>query len=133
MAISARAATLTGTILDDMGAVIPDARVIIHWDAVGLDSVKENVGTKDDKIAITNQSGQFSVELPPGVYDVFVEAAGFSPHCEKVPLKGKQFRPYKAQLKVSRMLKTQLDSEQQHRDVKIYAFFPETNGFPAMK
>jgi hypothetical protein len=71
--------------------------------------VKENVGTKDDKIAITNQSGQFSVELPPGVYDVFVAAAGFSPHCEKVPLKGKQFRPYKAQLKVSRMLKTQLD------------------------
>ena len=95
--------------LDNMGAVIPDARVVIHWDPVGLDSVKENVGTKDDEIAMTNQNGQFSVELPPGVYDVFVAAAGVSPHCEKVSMKGKQFRPYKAQLRVSRMLKIQPD------------------------
>jgi|SRR5580698_4832062 hypothetical protein len=107
--ISARAATLTGTLVDNMGAAVQNARVIIHWDAVGLDSIKENVGIKEDEIATTKADGQFSVELPPGVYDIFVSAAGFSPHCDKVSLKGTQARHYKAKLKVSRMLRIQLD------------------------
>jgi hypothetical protein len=54
-----------------MGAAIPDARVIVHWDSVGLNDVTENVGMKDDKIATSNATGHFSLELPPSVYDVF--------------------------------------------------------------
>jgi hypothetical protein len=108
-ATSAHAATLSGTVVDYTEAAIPDARVIIHWDSVGLDSVKENVGIKGDEIATTDATGHFSLELPPGVYDVFVAAAGFFPHCEKLSVKGKETRSYTVPLKVSRMLKTQLD------------------------
>ena len=107
--VSAHAATLSGTVVDYVGAAVPDARVIIHWDSLGLDGVTDNAGLKDDTIAATNATGHFSLELPPGVYDVFVAAAGFFPHCEKLSVKGTGTRPYMVRLKVSRMLKIKLD------------------------
>jgi hypothetical protein len=71
-AFSADPATLSGTVMDQQGAAIPNGCVIVHWDSAGLDGVKENIGIRDDKIARTDSTGHFSVELPPGVYDVFV-------------------------------------------------------------
>ena len=53
--------------------------------------------------------GHFSLELPPGVYDIFLSANGFSPHCEKISLKKNETLIYKARLKVSRMLTVKLD------------------------
>jgi hypothetical protein len=92
-----------------MGASIPNALVIIHWDPVGLDGVTENIGTKDDRSSSTDALGHFSAELAPGVYDVFLSAAGFSPHCEKILIKGSKPNSYSAKLKVSRMLTIKLE------------------------
>ena len=69
---------------------------VVHWDSAGLDGVKDNIGTKEDKFATTDATASFSLEMPPGVYDVFVAAVGFSPHCEKLTLKAPEMHRYEA-------------------------------------
>jgi hypothetical protein len=102
-------ATLSGSVVDPMNAVIPNSRVIVHWDSAGLDGVKDNVGINDDKSVTTDEAGHFSLDLPPGVYDVVVMAKGFSPHCEKLTIQTEKIHSYKVQLKVSRMTTIILD------------------------
>ena len=107
--LSVRAATLSGTVVDSQGAVIPKAYLSVHWDSVGLDGVKDNLGTSDNKTVTTDATGHFSLELPAGVYDVFVSAAGFAPHCEKITLTVKGNLRYEARLSVTRMVKIKVD------------------------
>jgi hypothetical protein len=109
ISLSAHAATMSGIVVDSQGAVIPKAFVVIRWDPIGLDGVKDNPGTKDDKTTTTDENGRFSLELPAGVYDIFVSAAGFSPHCAKITIKAKEGLRYEARLSVSRMMKIKLD------------------------
>jgi Carboxypeptidase regulatory-like domain len=108
-AFSADPTKLSGTVVDQQGAAIPNGRVTVHWDSAGLDDVKENIGIRDDKIATTDSTGDFSLDLPPGVYDIFVTAPGFSPHCEKLTLKAQEMHHYEVRLKVSRMITITLD------------------------
>jgi hypothetical protein len=107
--VPAKAATLTGTVLDSEGAAIGDAHIIVHWDHSGSDYLKDNLGIKEDITATSDSSGQFSVELPSGFYDVFVAATAFTPHCEKIRLKGKETKTYKVKLKVSEITSKELD------------------------
>jgi hypothetical protein len=107
--LSVHAATVSGVVLDSQGASIAKAYVVIRWDSVGLDGVKENLGTNEIKTATTNETGHFSLELPAGVYDIFVSAAGFSPRCEKITVLAKDGLRYKAQLSVSQMVKIRVD------------------------
>ena len=82
-----RKSHLKGKVTDEEGAVIPSARVLVHWDpsgsAVGLDS---NIGIKEDVALTTGQTGEFETDLPPGFYDLFVSATAFSPVCRKLRL-----------------------------------------------
>jgi hypothetical protein len=98
----AHAGTLSGTVVDPAGAVIPNAQVVVRWDSLGLDDVKDNLGTTDIKTAATDTTGHFSVTLPPGVYDIFVSADGFSPRCEKITITAKAEVNFVARLAVSR-------------------------------
>jgi hypothetical protein len=60
-------ATLLGTVTDASGAVVPNAKVTIT-----------ETQTSVSKTALTNDSGYWIVpNLPPGLYAVSVEAAGF--------------------------------------------------------
>jgi len=104
-----QAATLSGTVLDSEGAVIPNAHVIVHWDSGGSNYLKDNRGTKQDVNATSDSNGHFSVELEPGFYDVFVAATAFSPHCEEIRLKGNEVKSYEIKLKVSRLISIELD------------------------
>jgi len=108
-AASARAATLSGTVRDSEGAVIPNAHVVVHWDPSGSNYLKDNIGIKQDVAATTDSSGQFSVELPPGFYDVFVTAMAFTPHCDKVRVKNKESRAYEVKLKISPVTSKEMD------------------------
>ena len=103
--VSSDIATLSVIVVDSRGGVIPNSSVIVHWDSAGLDDVKEkdNIGTKEDKFTTTGANGSSSLQMPPGVYDVFVAAAGFSPRCEKLTLKPGEVHAYRVQLEVSRM------------------------------
>ena len=59
--------TITGTVTDRSGAVIPKARVVVL-----------NEGTDAKREAETNEAGDYTVALlPPGRYRVAVESKGF--------------------------------------------------------
>ncbi len=62
-------ATLSGTVEDQNGAVVPGAAIVI-----------QNVGTSLKRQATTNDEGSFTVPLlPPGAYTVTVRRDGFTP------------------------------------------------------
>ena len=61
-------ATLSGSITDPSGAVVPQARVTVHGLATGV-----------DRVAISDSAGNYTVpSLQPGEYSVRVQAAGFA-------------------------------------------------------
>jgi hypothetical protein len=76
---------ITGQVADSEGAVIAGARVLIHWDSSGsMVGLRDNIGTKQDVIAVTDTGGQYSANVPAGFYDVFISAMAFPPTAEKV-------------------------------------------------
>jgi len=109
LTLTAHGATLSGTVRDSEGAVIANAHVLIHWDAAGSGYLRDNAGIKEDIAVTTDSKGQFSVELPPGFYDVFVTAIAFTPHCEKIRLKDKQAKTYEVRLNISPVTSKELD------------------------
>src|SRR5271154_1024201 len=61
-------ATLSGSIIDPSGAVVPQAQVTMHGIATGL-----------DRVVISDSAGNYTVpSLLPGNYSVTVQAAGFA-------------------------------------------------------
>ena len=63
------AATLSGTVADETGAVIPGAEIIITNPATGL-----------QRRLLTDEEGHFIFPLlPPARYNVRIERAGFAP------------------------------------------------------
>ena len=108
-AVSTHGARLSGTIRDSEGAAIANAHVIIHWDSSGKNYLSDNLGISEDKVISTDANGKFSLELPPGFYDVFVAATAFSPHCEKIRIKGSGPRTYEIRLRVSKVVSKALD------------------------
>jgi len=59
--------TIVGTVADPSEAVIPKAQITVR-----------NQGTNATREVLTNDDGDFSVPLlPPGVYEVSAEKAGF--------------------------------------------------------
>ncbi|HEY3136508.1 MAG TPA: carboxypeptidase regulatory-like domain-containing protein [Blastocatellia bacterium] len=64
----AEQAAITGTVTDQRGAVVPGAKVIVT-----------NLKTRAIRDTQTNSEGNYSVPyLPPGEYEIVVEAQGFS-------------------------------------------------------
>jgi hypothetical protein len=107
--VSATAGTLSGAVRDSEGAVISDTHVVVHWDSSDSNYLKDNLGIKEDIATTTDSSGHFSLELPPGLYDVFVTGGAFTPRCDKVRLKGQEARTYDVKLKVSPVASRELD------------------------
>ena len=101
--------TLRGVITDSEGAVIRGARVLVHWDASGASvGLRSNVGVKQDLTAETNERGEFEMEVPPGFYDVFVSATGFTPYSNKIRLRAGEPATYKAKLKIDPLITREL-------------------------
>ena len=76
---------LHGTVADEGGAGIGQAMVLLHWNSAGSTvGLSSNVGIRRDVVLYTDNKGQFSVNLPPGFYDIFVTARAFSPTCQKI-------------------------------------------------
>jgi hypothetical protein len=108
--VPTNASTLSGTVRDSEGAVIAKAQIIIHWDPSGANYyLKDNLGIKQDITILSDVMGKFSVELPPGFYDIVVMATSFSPQCDVVRLKDKEAKDYKVKLKVSGIISKEID------------------------
>jgi len=66
---SASTGALTGTVTDPTGAVLRNAQIALR-----------NIGTGETRGAITDQGGSYHLSLlPPGKYELTVEATGFAP------------------------------------------------------
>ena len=85
-------ATLSGTVTDPSGAVLPGAHVKVHSTATGL-----------DREVVTDGAGLYAVpSLQPGEYQVQVSASGFSLYTvQKVNLDVDQTAAINAQLQVT--------------------------------
>lgn len=76
---------LKGVVRDSLDTPISGAVVLIHWDSAGSTvGLKTNVGIKADLSIRTKDDGTFSVDLPPGFYDVFAASPAFTPVGHKV-------------------------------------------------
>ena len=94
--------TVKGTVTDPDGAVIPNTDVVVHWDPAGHGAqIKDNVGIKEDVQVRTDMAGEFTVNLPPGFYDLFVSSSGFTPTCRKVRIKAGKHADYSFTLEVN--------------------------------
>ena len=71
--------SISGTVRDPLGAVISGARIMVHRDSP--DRLQEDT---DTIVATSDKNGQFTLQVAPGFYDVFVSAPAFSPQCTKV-------------------------------------------------
>jgi hypothetical protein len=79
---------LKGAVRDALDTPISGAMVLIHWDSAGSTvGIKSNVGIKADLSIRTKDDGTFSVDLPPGFYDVFAASPAFTPSCRKARVK----------------------------------------------
>jgi hypothetical protein len=111
-AITAAAAPpskLNGMITDSEGAAIDRAQIMVRWDSSGSSvGLKTNVGTSKDVRLETDAMGRFTSELPPGFYDIFVSADGFSPQCHKIRLNAGQTTNYNARLNVDPLITSEL-------------------------
>src|SRR5262249_41979765 len=66
---TASTGALTGTVIDPTGAVLQRAQITLR-----------NTGTNETRTALTDQNGSYRLPLlPPGEYDLTVQAAGFAP------------------------------------------------------
>jgi len=79
---------ITGQVTDSAGAVIAQARVLVHWDPAGSpDRLSGDVGITQDVLVLTDANGDYTVAVPPGFYDVFISATAFTPAASKVRVK----------------------------------------------
>ena len=69
-ALAQTAATVSGTVYDASGAVLPGVTVTARSGATGL-----------SRTTVTAPEGRFVIpQLPPGIYEIRAELAGFQPH-----------------------------------------------------
>ena len=85
-------ATLKGRVLDPDGAAIPNSVVMLFWNNIGADmswnstQKKRKPPQKRTVSVITDSSGSFSLNVPPGTWDIYVHADGIRPICQVLGL-----------------------------------------------
>lgn len=103
---------IRGQITDSGGAVIAHARVLVHWDSSGSTvGLSDNVGIKQDVTVVTDAGGNYSADVPPGFYDVFVSAMSFTPTTTKVRVKQGRLTTFNTKLNVDPLVIKELGDE----------------------
>ncbi len=102
-------AILKGVVTDPEGSAMRGARILLHWDPSGSRvGLTTNVGLPEDLSLEADRMGNFSSELPPGFYDVFISAIGESPDCHKIRIKPGETAIYNARLKADPLVTKEL-------------------------
>jgi len=108
-AIAAPQSAITGQITDSEGAVIASARVLVHCDPSG--SGIGLIGIQKDVMVVTDATGHYSTNVPPGFYDVFVSGAAFTPVATKVRVREGQTTTFSAKLNADPLVSKELGHE----------------------
>jgi hypothetical protein len=104
--------SIRGQITDSEGAAIANARVLVHWDSSGSTvGLRDNVGIKQDVMVVTDASGDYSVNVPPGFYDVFVSSMAFTPTATKVRVKQGRPATFSTKLNADPLVSKELGDE----------------------
>ena len=81
---------IRGTIVDKSErAPIGNGFVLVHSRQTG------------DRDVLTDRTGIYDIELPPGIYDIFISAAGFSPACKKLRVNAHKMTKFDVALEVN--------------------------------
>ena len=80
--------TVRGTIKDETDSSIADTRILFRLDTT-LTAHSKVAGANQDREITVDKNGVFEINLPKGIYDVFISAPAFSPHCQKIRVKHK--------------------------------------------
>jgi hypothetical protein len=100
---------ITGRVTDSEGAVIANARVLVHWDSSGSKvGLTDNIGTTQDVRVLTDANGVYSADIPAGFYDVFISAEAFSPIATKVRVKQGQRTSFSVKLMLDPLVSKEL-------------------------
>jgi hypothetical protein len=103
---------VSGQITDSEGAVIANARVLVHWDSSGSTvGLSDNIGIKQDVIVVTDAGGHYSADVPAGFYDVFVSAMAFTPTATKVRIKQGRSTTFSTKLNADPLVSKELGHE----------------------
>lgn len=89
---------LTVRVVDQLGAVIGKAFVLLHSDALE----RENPRPFSLELR-TSPEGEAKGELPSGFYDLFIASIGFEPHCQKLRLRDGKPVTVKVTLRVDKL------------------------------
>jgi hypothetical protein len=101
-----------GQITDSEGAVIANARVLVHWDSSGSTvGLRDNIGIRHDVTVVTDNTGRYSADVPAGFYDVFVSAMAFTPTATKVRVKEGRPATFNTSLKADPLVSKELGDE----------------------
>jgi hypothetical protein len=100
---------LSGSVTDQNGTAVSEAFIVVHWDpsgsTVGLTS---NVGISHDLNLQSGKDGGYSIDLPPGFYDVFVSSMAFTPSCQKIRVWSGKSARFSPKLTVSPLVTKEL-------------------------
>jgi len=80
---------LRGKVVDSERAPIGNVFVLAHS------------RTGDGPHIRTDTAGYYEIQLPPGIYDVFVSAEGFSPACRKIEVNAHRMTRFDVTLEVN--------------------------------
>ncbi len=95
---------LHGVVHDPDGAVVAGAAILIqHWEL--KDGDLTHAVLRMEPALYTDAKGEFSVKLPPGVYDVFVSFAVFAPSVRELRIEAGKETAIKCDLRPSRFTK----------------------------
>jgi hypothetical protein len=95
--------TLQGVVMDFTGAVIPNAAVrVVHWDT----SEPGNPMVKEDSALKTGADGRYSIDLKPGIYDIFFSFPIFTPVAVKVKVEAGKTFDFDPKLKMDSLTST---------------------------
>lgn len=98
-----------GVVTGSAGTLLTNAQLVVHWDPSGSTAgLKTNVGIPEDRFLKTDTHGAFYAEIPPGFYDVFVTAPGFSPDCRKIRLKPGENTTFNSKLQTDPLVTQEL-------------------------
>jgi hypothetical protein len=92
--------TFRGVVRDPDGAIVADATILIqHWQL--KDGSLSHPLPLREPLVYTDSQGRFSVQLPPGIYDVFISFPIFSPIAKQVRIEAGRKTKVKCDLRAS--------------------------------
>jgi Carboxypeptidase regulatory-like domain len=91
--------TLSGRITDPAGAAVAEVSVRIqHWEADKL----HRFAVTEDSLLKTDMDGRYSLNLNPGLYDVFVTFPSFLPVAKRVKVEAGKVTDFSPKLEFDR-------------------------------